>query len=106
MFVADDEGRLVFYNEPAERILGRRFAEAGEISLAELPSLFAPEAPDGTPLEFDMLPSVVASRERRPAHSRFRITGLDGIKREISSTAFPLFGRQQEFLGVVAIFWE
>ena len=29
VFISDDEGRLVFYNESAEELLGRTFAEAG-----------------------------------------------------------------------------
>jgi PAS domain-containing protein len=32
----DPAGNLLFYNEPAEAILGRRFEEAGEIPLEEL----------------------------------------------------------------------
>ena len=39
-FISDAAGRLVYYNEPAERILGRTFAEAGEMP-AELLQLAA-----------------------------------------------------------------
>jgi hypothetical protein len=35
-----------------------------------------------------------------------RITGLDGVKREISVTAFPLLAQADELVGVAAIFWE
>ena len=34
-FISDAAGRLVYYNEPAERILGRTFAEAGEMPLGD-----------------------------------------------------------------------
>ncbi len=40
MFIADAEGDVVFYNEPAEEILGRTFAEAGELSAENWTSLF------------------------------------------------------------------
>ena len=42
MFIADAEGDLVFYNEAAEEILGRTFAEAGEMSAESWTSLFQP----------------------------------------------------------------
>jgi len=106
MFVTDDEGRLVFYNEPAEEILGQTFAETGEISAAEFVSLFHPEDLDGKPIPHEQLPSRIALLDGRPAHSSLRITALDGTKREISWQAFPLFVREDLFLGVLAIFWE
>src|SRR5438093_13520920 len=40
MFVADADGNLVFYNEPAEIILGRTFAEAGEMPAEDWADLF------------------------------------------------------------------
>lgn len=106
MFVADETGRLVFYNEPAEVLLGRSFAETGEISADEWTSLFAPETPDGDPIPFEQRPSGIAFTERRPAHGTLWVTGRDGRRREISATAFPLFARAQELIGVISIFWE
>jgi PAS domain-containing protein len=35
IFVVDPQGTLVFYNEPAELLLGRRFEETGEMSIAD-----------------------------------------------------------------------
>jgi PAS domain-containing protein len=105
-FVTDAEGNLVFYNEPAERILGRPFASAGSIAADEWATLFSVESTDGRPLALAEMPAGIAFLERRPAHGALRITGLDGAKREISVTAFPLFKRGLEFLGVIAIFWE
>ena len=106
MFVMDAAGRLVFYNEPAEEILGRTFAEAGEMAADEWPALFAPETPDGAPVGLEQMPAGVALLERRPAHGALRITGLDTRRREISVTAFPLFAHVGDLVGVVAVFWE
>jgi PAS domain-containing protein len=106
MFVTDADGHLVFYNEPAERILGRPFAAAGEIAADEWQTLFSVETLEGQPLPLAEMPSGIAFLERRPAHGTLRITGLDGTKHELSVTAFPLFKRGREFLGMVAIFWE
>jgi PAS domain S-box-containing protein len=106
MFVADRHGDLVFYNEPAEEVLGRTFAEAGEMSADQWTSLFQPEDLQGAPMRLEAMPPGIALRERTPAHGTFRITGLDGKKRVVSVTAFPLFARAEEFSGIVSIFWE
>lgn len=106
MFIADRHGDLIFYNEPAEEILGTTLAEAGEMSADHWTSLFHPEDLQGGPLSLEAIPPGVALVKRKPAHATLRITGLDGRKRVVSVTAFPLFARADEFLGMVAIFWE
>jgi len=35
IFIVDPVGNLLFYNEPAELILGRRFEETGEMPASE-----------------------------------------------------------------------
>jgi len=105
MLITDDEGRLVFYNEAAEAITGRTFSEAGEMSLEEWSARSAARTLDSEPIPLDRRPAGIALFERRAAHERFLITGLDGVEREISATAFPLFAHADEFVGVVLIFW-
>jgi hypothetical protein len=33
-------------------------------------------------------------------------TGLDGVRRAVQATAYPLFGASDENNGVVTVFWE
>lgn len=73
---------------------------------SEWPSLFRVEAPDGTPLPLEKLPGGIALAEKRPAHARICIVGLDGERRLISVTAIPLFAHPTEVVGMVAHFWE
>ena len=105
-FISDANGDLVFYNEAAEEILGRTYAEAGAMPASEWPSLFRVEDLDGTPLPLENLPGGIALAEKRPAHARIRIVGLDGGRRAISVTAMPLFAHPTEVVGMVAFFWE
>ena len=102
----DPAGNLLFYNEPAEVLLGRRFDETGEMSLEEWYDIFKLTAEDGSPLPREARPLVIALDKRRPAHRAFRIRGLDGISRRIEATAFPLDGQGGRDLGAVVIFWE
>ena len=106
IFVAGSDENLLFYNEPAEVLLGRRFDEAGEMPLQELATLFQTTAEDGSPLPAEALPLGIALRQRRPAHRRLRFRALDGIWRTVEVTAFPLVGQGDQHLGAVAIFWE
>jgi PAS domain-containing protein len=106
MFITDAEGKLVYYNEPAETLLGRTFAEAGEMPAEEWPDLFAVEHLDGRPMALEEMPEGIALLERRPAHGSYRITSLDGHEREFAVTAFPLFARATEFVGTAIFFWE
>jgi len=107
IFLVDPAGNLVYFNEPAEEILGQSYAEAGELSPEEWGTMFYPEDPEtGDKLDPESLPLTVALNERRPSHRPIAITGLDGVRRKIAVTAFPLFARTDEFVGAVAIFWE
>jgi PAS domain S-box-containing protein len=106
MFVVDHDGRLVYFNERASEILGTTFAEAGRMSLDEWGNAFTPAEVDGKQLSPEDLPLVMALRSRRPAHRTLRITGRDGTDRHLAVTAFPLFAREDEFVGAAAIFWE
>lgn len=106
IFVVDPSGRLIFYNEPAEVLLGRRFDEAGELEVEEWSTVFQPTDALGVPLPPDDLPLVIALREHHPAHGRFWIRGLDGTSHALEVTAFPVDGEAGRELGAVALFWE
>ena len=106
VFIVDPEGSLVFYNEPAEAILGLRFEETGEIAASEWSRVFVPTDEDGSPLTPETLPLVVAVNEQRPTLRRMWINGLDNVRRHIEVFAFPLTGIAKRHLGAVAVFWE
>lgn len=104
--IADARGYLVYYNEAAEAVVGRRFAEVGEMPLDEWASPFEARTLTADPLPAERRPARIALDERRPAHLRYLATGVDGVEREIEVTAFPLFAHDEEFVGIVVIFWR
>jgi PAS domain-containing protein len=104
--IADAEGRLVFYNEAAEEIVGRPFSEVGEVPVDEWTARFEPRTRETEPLPPERRPVRMALNERRAAHTSFVVTSGDGVEREIAVTAFPLFAHADEFVGIVGIFWR
>ena len=110
IFLVDPEGNLLYYNEPAERLLGRRYDETGEMPLAEWSTVFTPTAEDGSPLRPEELPLVdrppeaaarppharhPGPRRRRPAHRR------RPPSRSRAGRAPP--GRRRDLLGGAAV---
>jgi len=105
VWIAGAQGELLYYNEAAEALLGRKFEEAQEMPVEELPGLFNTTNVGGEPIAAEDLPIGIAHRERRPAHRRVQIKGLDGVIRVLDITAFPLKAQGGTYLGTVAIFW-
>ena len=104
--VADERGYLVFYNEAAEDVIGRRLSEVGETALDDWLAGFAPRTLESEPLDREDSPGSIALEQRRASHLRYLVTSTDGVEREIEVTAFPLFAHTEEFVGVVVIFWR
>jgi len=106
VFLVDPNGNLVFYNEHAERILGKRFEETGAMPLDVWATMFHPLDENDNPLGAEALPLVRALKSGRPGHRRFWIRGMDSVRRQIEVTAFPLVGHNVQLLGGVSLFWE
>jgi PAS domain-containing protein len=106
IFIVDNSGDLVFFNEPAERILGRRYEETGVLAASEWATAFSPTNDAGDPIDPDELPLVRALVQGRPYHKGFWIRGDDKVSRHIDVTAFPLVGHAGKPMGALAIFWE
>lgn len=106
VFITDTEGNLLFYNEPAEEILGKRYEETGEMSVAEWGTVFKNKNDLGEPMPPEELPLVKTLTNQLPYHKTFWIESLQGKAERISVTSYPIIGRSGKFLGAVAIFWR
>lgn len=105
VLLIDAMGDLIYFNEPAEAVFGRRFDEIDSLPLAQRAAILAPRDRDGRPRPPEQLPGVRAIRERRPVHGAFWITGLDGRPRATESTAVPLEGMQEAVIGALVFIW-
>jgi PAS domain-containing protein len=104
-FLVDADGVLVFFNEAAATLLGRRFEETGKLTAEEWGSSFGPFDDAGTPIPFEELPLTVALREGRPAHASHCIHSEAGDRHDIEVSALPLVSTDGGFRGALAIFW-
>ena len=105
MFLVDANGNLVFYNEPAEEILGQRYEETGQMPLEQWGTTWNPTDSLGRPLAPEELPLTVAVTERTPCQGTLWIRGCDGVARHLAVTAIPVEGQGGTYLGAVALFW-
>jgi PAS domain-containing protein len=106
MLVVNPIGTLLFFNEPAEVLLGKRFDEVGELPASAWSTVFAPSDADGAPLPPEEFPLLVALARQTHALRAFWIRGMDGKRRHIEVAAFPLIGFEGTPLGAVATLWE
>lgn len=107
MFLLDQDGTLVFYNEAAELMLGRAYAEVGKITGADFGDLLNIEYEDGSPMKKRDSPVGIAFMQREPAHKTMLASPLGGgTKQRWEVTASPLFGRSGDMHGVLTVFWE
>src|SRR5215510_11729493 len=64
--IVDAAGDLLFFNEPAELLLGQRFDEVGEVAGSERTRVFSVRDEHGDPVTEANEPLNVAMSERRP----------------------------------------
>jgi PAS domain-containing protein len=106
MFLLDPQGMLVFYNDAAALLIGKSFAELGEIPGSEFGAVLHLTTPDGEPIRRRNSPAGIALFEQRPAHQTLMATAYNGARLHVDATAYPLFGATGEMHGVVSVFWE
>jgi len=107
VLVFDTTGTVVYYNEPAEHILGVRFEETGRIEPEEADRLIElSDDPRGAPDEPER-PLMTALQQRRPAHARrWLLRRADRVRLPVELTVFPIIDHDERLLGAMAMFWE
>lgn len=106
VFLVDEQGSVVYFNEAAERLLGTRFVEGKGMTAADWSSRYQATDAEGNPMPLERMPLGVAIQSREPAHGAMRIWAADGAPHRIEVTAFPLLAHTDECVGAIAIFWE
>ena len=103
-FLASRTNDIVFYNEAAGALLGRRFEETGTMSAEDWLNDFGPLDELGEPIPFEEQPLTLALRANRAAHARHRIRSLGGAVHEVEVSGMPIIGASG-FHGAMVFFW-
>lgn len=106
IILVDPSRNVIYYNEPAERILGRRFDEAGPVPWTDWSDAFHFTNMAGQAIPVEEIPLLATLRSRRISHLDFWMRGLDGISRHVDAVGIPLVGNAGQFHGVVSVFQE
>jgi PAS domain-containing protein len=102
-FLTDNDAQIVFFNDAAGDLLGKRFEETGRLSRDEWNAI-GPVNSEGEPVPHHKMPLAVALREGRPAHGRFNIRTDAGRILEVATSAVPLVSAG-DFHGALVLFW-
>ncbi len=103
-FLVSADGNLLFFNEAAGGMLGRRFEETGKLNAAEWTAIFGPFDAEGRAIPYHELPLTVALRGNRPAHAVFHIRSATGTDHDVEASALPIVG-DGGFHGAIVVFW-
>ena len=102
-FLTDEAGVLIFYNEAAGKLLGKRFEEIGGLG-ADVWSQIGPFDSEGKRIPVDQLPLTRALRDGSPAHDTLRIRNFHGVEHDIHVSALPIVTVAGS-KGSMAFFW-
>lgn len=103
-FLTNSDGRLLFFNDAAAALLGRRFEEVGQLPQEEWARDIGPFDDQGAPLAVDSLPLATALRDGHPAQGRFHVRFEGSILREVEVSALPLL-EPGFYEGALVVFW-
>jgi PAS domain-containing protein len=103
-FLANQPGDIVFYNEAAGTLLGRRFEENGAMSAQDWVEAFGPIDDAGNPIPVEQQPLTAALRRNRAGYVRHRIKSLTGAEHDVEVSGVPVIG-VDGFVGAMVFFW-
>jgi PAS domain-containing protein len=105
-FIVDPDGVIVFFNNSAGTLIGRRFEEVGPLPREQWNSTFGPFDEFGQLMPTDSLPLTVALRDGLPVNGHFhvRLHEEDELI-EVDVSALPL-RTAHGFQGALVVFWR
>jgi hypothetical protein len=103
VLLLDGKGTLLYYNEPAEILLGRSFGVTGPMLRDEWSATFQFEDLEGQDLDPDRTPLGSALDGGQADQCTMLVRGISGALTKIRLTTVPIQGAGDERLGVLAL---
>ncbi len=102
-FLVGELGRLLFFNEAAAAMLGRRYEDTNNLPADEWTREFGPFDEEGEPIPYDEIPATISVRDNRPFHGEFRVCTTKG-QENVEASAIPIVGPGGSS-GAIVFFW-
>jgi PAS domain-containing protein len=99
------DGDVVFYNDAAGAVLGRRFEETGPMSAEDWTQLYGPFGDNGAPVPVENQPLTAVLRRNRPGHARHVIRAASGNDCPVAVSGVPVIGSDGNH-GAMLFFWR
>ncbi|MEP7321436.1 MAG: hypothetical protein ABI761_05930 [Saprospiraceae bacterium] len=99
--LVDHDGRMIYYNESAEYILGKKYNESGEIESREWDNRFFEDHDRRTTLDMLDLPFVKILSVRHIMQGEFWMRNFEEIEQKVLMICIPLVGLAQRELGAL-----
>jgi PAS domain-containing protein len=103
-FLVGDHGTLLYFNDGAGAMLGRRFEETGTMPADQWIAEFGPFDENEEPIPYADIPATAALRNNHPFHGNFRICAAGGNHQDVAASAIPIVGATGQS-GAIVIFW-
>jgi PAS domain-containing protein len=103
-FLVNQPGDMIFHNEAAGALLGRRFEETGAMPAQDWLNTHGPLDESGKPIPIEEQPLTIALRANRAAYARHRIRSIGGAEHEVEVSGVPIIG-VDGFQGAMVFFW-
>jgi PAS domain-containing protein len=106
-FLVDGPGRIIFFNEAAGELFGRRFEETGPIEEEQWRATIGPFDENGEPVPYLELPLTAALRKGHAGHNHhlLRASG-DDVLRGYEVSGIPIVSRGGGFRGAMVFIWK
>jgi PAS domain-containing protein len=105
-FLVDVPGQIIFFNEAAGSLFGRRFEETGPISHDEWRETVGPFDGGGDPIPFLDLPLTQSLRRGVAGHHRHMLRPAGGELEAFEVSGVPIVATGGGFRGAMVFFWK
>lgn len=102
----DVAGRIIFFNEAAAELVGRRFEETGPMSHEDWRAAVGPFDEHGELIPYSDLPLTEALRAGEAAHTRHFLRPAHGERCEFNVSGLPIVATGGGFRGAMIFFWR
>ncbi len=100
----DHDGKMIYYNESAEHILGKKFNESGEIESREWDDRFYANEEKNQNIKILDLPFIQVLSVRHIMQGEYWMRNFEEINQKVLIVSVPLVGLAQRELGALIYF--